>query len=40
MPKVDKAWCPYCVTHALTRFATLGLATPEGIRALRPLASR
>ena len=36
MPKVDKAWCPYCVVDALTHFATLGLALPEALRAVRP----
>ena len=33
MPKVDKAWCPYCVVDALTHFATLGLTLPEAARA-------
>ena len=36
MPKVDKAWCPYCVVDALTHFATLGLALPEALRVIRP----
>ena len=36
MPKVDKAWCPYCVVDALTHFATLGLALPEALRVVRP----
>ena len=35
MPKVDKAWCPYCVVDALTHFATLGLAVPEALSAFR-----
>ena len=35
MPKVDKAWCPYCVVDALTHFATLGLAVPEALGAFR-----
>jgi uncharacterized membrane protein len=33
MPKVDKAWCPYCVVDALTHFATLALTLPEAARA-------
>lgn len=35
MPRVDKAWCPYCITDALTHFATFGLTIPETLRALR-----
>ena len=38
MPYVDKAWCPYCITDALTHFATLGLVLPEAIEAARNLA--
>ncbi len=34
MPKVDKAWCPYCVTDALMHFATVGLTVPESLKAL------
>ena len=34
MPKVDKAWCPYCVVDALTHFATVALTLPEALRAL------
>lgn len=34
MPKVDKAWCPYCVTDALMHFATLGLTIPESLKAV------
>jgi len=37
MPKVDKAWCPYCILDALTHFATVGLTLPETVRALRSL---
>lgn len=37
MPKVDKAWCPYCIVDALTHFATVGLTLPEAGRALRRL---
>lgn len=35
MPKVDRAWCPYCVVDAATHFATFALAVPEAISALR-----
>lgn len=35
MPKVDKAWCPYCVTDALVHFATLALTVPESVRAIQ-----
>lgn len=35
MPKVDKAWCPYCVTDAMTHFATFALTIPEALRALK-----
>src|SRR3546814_7620512 len=34
MPKVDKAWCPYCITDALTHFATFALTLPETGKAL------
>ena len=34
MPKVDKAWCPYCVTDALMHFATVALTVPESLKAL------
>ena len=34
MPKVDKAWCPWCVVDALVHFATLGLTIPEAVKAL------
>ncbi|NUQ17437.1 MAG: vitamin K epoxide reductase family protein [Sphingomonas sp.] len=34
MPKVDKAWCPYCVVDALTHFATVALTLPEALKAL------
>lgn len=37
MPKVDRAWCPYCIVDALTHFATLGLTLPEALRAARAL---
>jgi len=37
MPKVDKAWCPYCIVDALTPFATLALVLPEAVRAGRNL---
>ena len=34
MPKVDKAWCPYCVVDALTHVATVALTIPEAWKAL------
>ncbi|MDP9415431.1 MAG: vitamin K epoxide reductase family protein [Pseudomonadota bacterium] len=34
MPKVDKAWCPYCVTDAVMHFATVALTIPESLKAL------
>lgn len=34
MPKVDKAWCAYCIADALTHFATLAMTIPESIQAL------
>lgn len=34
MPKVDKAWCPYCVIDALTHFATVALTVPEAAKAM------
>lgn len=37
MPKVDKAWCPYCIVDALTHFATVALTLPEARRALQRL---
>lgn len=37
MPKVDKAWCPYCVADALTHFATLALVLPEALSAMKHL---
>lgn len=37
MPKVDKAWCPYCIVDALTHFATVALTLPEALKALRKL---
>jgi uncharacterized membrane protein len=38
MPYVDEAWCPYCVTDALTHFATLACTLPETARVLGALA--
>lgn len=35
MPKVEKAWCPYCIADALTLFATVALTIPEGVKAVR-----
>lgn len=37
MPKVDKAWCPYCIVDALTHLATVALTLPESQRAVRHL---
>jgi hypothetical protein len=37
MPKVDKAWCPYCIVDALTLFATFGLTLKESTRSVRSL---
>lgn len=37
MPKVDKAWCPYCVTDALVHFTILGFTVPETLRAVSSL---
>jgi uncharacterized membrane protein len=34
MPKVDHAWCPYCVVDAITHFAVLGLSVPEAFSAV------
>jgi uncharacterized membrane protein len=35
MPKVDRAWCPYCVIDAAMHLATFALPVPEAARALR-----
>ncbi len=32
MPKVDRAWCPYCIVDALTHFTTFALTLPEARR--------
>jgi uncharacterized membrane protein len=40
MPKVDKAWCPYCIVDALTLFATFGLTLKESTRSIRSLLGR
>ena len=40
MPKVDKAWCPYCIVDAMTMFATLGLTLKETTRSVRSLLAR
>jgi len=37
MPRVDKAWCPYCIIDAVTHFTTLGLLLPEAIEAVAAL---
>ena len=38
MPRVEKAWCPYCIVDALTHFATLALTLPETAKAVRGLS--
>lgn len=38
MPKVDKAWCPYCITDALMHFATFALTVPETGKAIAALS--
>lgn len=40
MPKVDRAWCPYCIVDALTHFATVAATLPETLTALRALFRR
>ncbi len=35
MPKVDRAWCPYCIVDALAHMASFALTVPEAARALR-----
>ena len=40
MPKVDRAWCPYCIVDALTHFATVALTLPDAARAARRLVGR
>lgn len=40
MPKVDKAWCPYCIVDALTHFATAVFTLPEAGAAVRTLKRR
>lgn len=35
MPKVDKAWCPYCITDAIMHMGSFFLTLPEALRALR-----
>ncbi|MEJ7931101.1 vitamin K epoxide reductase family protein [Ramlibacter sp. AN1015] len=39
MPKIDKAWCPYCIVDALTHFATVALTLPESAAAIKHLSS-
>ena len=39
MPKVDKAWCPYCIVDALTHFATVAFTLPEALKGVRKLRS-
>lgn len=40
MPKIDKAWCPYCIVDALTHFATVACTLPESFAAARGLLRR
>ncbi len=40
MPKVDKAWCPYCIVDAFTHFATVAFTVPEALTALGRLLGR
>lgn len=40
MPKVDKAWCPYCIVDALTHFATAAFTLPEARAAMLSLKRR
>lgn len=37
MPKVDKAWCPYCILDALMHFGTVACTLPESLAAARGL---
>ncbi|MGQ9364707.1 vitamin K epoxide reductase family protein [Azospirillum sp. ST 5-10] len=34
MPKVDRAWCPYCVTDALMHFGTFAFTLTEAAQAV------
>jgi uncharacterized membrane protein len=40
MPKVDKAWCPYCIADALMHMGTFAFTLPEALRAVRTWLSR
>lgn len=40
MPHVEKAWCSYCITDALSHLVTFGLTISEAKRAMRKLVSR
>lgn len=37
MPKVDRAWCGYCITDALAHFATFAFTLPEAGKAMDTL---
>jgi hypothetical protein len=39
-PKVDRAWCPYCVTDAVTMLVTFALTLPETAKAFGVLRQR
>jgi hypothetical protein len=34
MPRVEKAWCPYCIVDALSHLVTFGLTMPEAKKAM------
>jgi uncharacterized membrane protein len=38
MPKVDEAWCPYCIVDAFAHFATVACTLPETFSVLRRLS--
>lgn len=40
VPKVDKAWCPYCIVGALTDIATVALTLRGPVVAVRRLVAR
>lgn len=40
MPKVDRAWCPYCITDAISHLSGFALTLPEAWQGLRRLLGR
>lgn len=40
MPKVDHAWCPYCIVDALTHFANFSLTLREAADAMDTVTDR